>query len=58
MLGLPVLPVALNAGKVWPRGLIKHAGVVDWDLRPILPPKLDRSEIEAAVHQAINALEA
>lgn len=59
MLGLPVLPVALNAGKIWPRGsLIKQAGVVDWDLRPILPPKQDRAEIEAAVHQAINALEA
>lgn len=58
MLGLPVLPVALNSGRFWPRrSMVKHAGIVDWHLAEVLPPKLERSVIEDAVHRAINALE-
>ena len=55
---LAVLPVALNSGRIWPRqSLIKRAGVVDWQLAEALPPKMERTAIEAAVHHTINGLE-
>jgi 1-acyl-sn-glycerol-3-phosphate acyltransferase len=55
--GLPVVPVAMDAGLVWPRGLVKRPGVVTWRIGETIPPGLPRSEIEARVHQAINDLE-
>ena len=56
ILGLPVIPVALDSGKVWPRGFVKHAGVVTMKVGEPIPPGLSREEIEARVHAAINVL--
>ena len=57
MLGLPVVPVALDSGRVWGRGLIKRPGVIRVLVGEPIPPGLKRDEIEARVHAAINALE-
>lgn len=56
ILGLPVIPVALNSGKVWPHRFVKQAGVVTVKVGEPIPPGLPRDEIEARVHAAINAL--
>lgn len=56
ILGLPVIPVALDSGKVWPRGFVKHTGVVTVKVGEPIPPGLSREEIEARVHAAINVL--
>jgi 1-acyl-sn-glycerol-3-phosphate acyltransferase len=50
------VPVALDSGKVWPRGLIKYQGVVTLKVGEIIPPGLPREEAEKRVHAAINAL--
>lgn len=55
--GLPVVPVAVDAGRVWPKGLIKRPGIVTWRVGEKIPAGLKRPEIEARVHDAINALE-
>ncbi len=56
MLGLPLVPVALDSGKVWPRGFLKRPGVVTMRVGETIPAGLKRDEIEARVHAAINAL--
>jgi 1-acyl-sn-glycerol-3-phosphate acyltransferase len=56
-LGLPVVPVAVNSGTLWGRGLVKRGGTVTFRIGEIIPPGLRRDEIEAKVHAAINALE-
>lgn len=56
ILGLPVVPVALDSGKVWPRGFVKYPGIVTLKVGDEIPPGLSREEIEARVHAAINAL--
>jgi 1-acyl-sn-glycerol-3-phosphate acyltransferase len=57
-LNLPVVPVALDSGKVWPRrGFTKRPGVVTMRFGEPIPPGLPRKEAEARVHAAINALE-
>jgi 1-acyl-sn-glycerol-3-phosphate acyltransferase len=56
ILGLPVVPVALDSGRLWPRSLIKRAGIVTMKVGDPIPPGLPREEIEARVHAAINAL--
>lgn len=58
MLKLPVVPIAIDSGRLWPRGLIKSPGIVRLKVAPPLPPGLPRHEIEARVHAAINALQA
>lgn len=58
-LKLPVVPLALDSGRLWPRrSFIKRPGVVTFRFGETIPPGLKREEIEAAVHKAINALEA
>ncbi len=58
-LKLPVTPVALDSGRLWPRHrFVKRAGIVTFRFGAPLPPGLPRGEIEAAVHEAINILEA
>ncbi|HEY0312545.1 MAG TPA: lysophospholipid acyltransferase family protein [Allosphingosinicella sp.] len=55
---LPVVPVALDSGRLWPRhGFTKRSGVVTMRFGAPIPPGLPRREIEARVHAAINALE-
>lgn len=56
-LKLPVVPVALDSGKVWPRTGRKRPGVVTFRFGAPVAPGLKRDEVEAAVHRAINALE-
>jgi 1-acyl-sn-glycerol-3-phosphate acyltransferase len=56
-LGLPVVPVAVDSGRLWGRGLNKKSGTVTFLIGEVIPPGLDRAEIEARVHAAINALE-
>ncbi|MFL6724284.1 MAG: lysophospholipid acyltransferase family protein [Sphingomicrobium sp.] len=56
VLGLPVVPIAHDSGKIWPRGLVKHSGTIHFKVGEIIPPGLKRDEVEARVHAAINAL--
>jgi 1-acyl-sn-glycerol-3-phosphate acyltransferase len=56
-LGLPVVPVAVDSGVVWGRGLIHRPGVITLKVGETIPPGLKRDEIEQRVHAAINALE-
>ena len=57
-LGLPVVPVALDSGKIWPRrSFVKRPGIVTMRFGEPIPPGLPRKEAEARVHAAINALE-
>ncbi len=54
---LPVVPIALNSGTVYPRrGFVKYAGVVTYKIGDFIPAGLGREEIEARVHTAINVL--
>ena len=54
LLKLPVVPAALDAGRIWPRGFVKHAGVITIRFFDAIPPGLPRDVIEARVHAAIN----
>jgi 1-acyl-sn-glycerol-3-phosphate acyltransferase len=57
-LGIPVVPVALDSGRLWPRrSFVKRPGVVTILVGEPIPPGLPRKEAEARVHAAINALE-
>jgi 1-acyl-sn-glycerol-3-phosphate acyltransferase len=56
-LGLPVVPVAVDSGRLWGRGFIKRPGIVTFKVGETIPAGLPRREIEARVHAAINALE-
>jgi 1-acyl-sn-glycerol-3-phosphate acyltransferase len=57
-LGVPVVPIAIDSGRIWPRrSFAKRPGVVRWHVGEIIPPGLPRDEIEARVHHAINAFE-
>ncbi len=57
VLGLPVVPIAVDSGRLWTRGLLKHPGAVTFRVGATIEPGLKREEIEARVHAAINALE-
>ena len=57
MLKLPVVPVALDSGRVWPRRGLKRPGVVTIRFGTLVPPGLARKQAEALVHTAINTLE-
>jgi 1-acyl-sn-glycerol-3-phosphate acyltransferase len=56
-LGLPVVPVAIDSGRLWGRGLVHRSGTVTLKVGETVPPGLERNEVEARVHAAINALE-
>lgn len=57
-LDLPVVPLALDSGRVWPRhNFVKHAGTITLRFGDPIPAGLSRKEIEERVHAAINALE-
>jgi 1-acyl-sn-glycerol-3-phosphate acyltransferase len=55
-LGLPVVPVAMNSGRLWGRGLVHRSGVVTFKVGETIPAGLKRDEVETRVHTAINAL--
>jgi 1-acyl-sn-glycerol-3-phosphate acyltransferase len=56
-LGLPVVPVAVDSGRLWGRGFIKRPGIVTFKVGETIPAGLPRREIEARVHAAINELD-
>ena len=56
-LGLPVVPVAVDSGHLWGRGLIKRPGTITFKVGSVIPAGLGRAEVEARVHEAINALD-
>jgi 1-acyl-sn-glycerol-3-phosphate acyltransferase len=57
-LDLPVVPLALDSGKVWPRrSFVKRPGIVTFRFGETIPAGLPRRDAEARVHAAINALE-
>jgi 1-acyl-sn-glycerol-3-phosphate acyltransferase len=56
-LGLPVVPVAVDSGRLWGRGVLHRSGTVTLRVGATIPPGLPRKEIEERVHEAINALE-
>jgi 1-acyl-sn-glycerol-3-phosphate acyltransferase len=57
-LGLPVVPLALDSGRVWPRRSFgKRPGIITFRFGEPVAPGLPRSEAEALVHAGINALE-
>ena len=55
LLGLPVVPIAVNSGPIYHR-LIKRPGTITYKVGETIPAGLKRAEIEARVHTAINAL--
>lgn len=56
-LGLPVVPVAIDSGRLYPRGtLLRRPGTITFRFGDTIPPGLKRDEIEARVHAGINAL--
>lgn len=55
LLGLPVVPVAVNSGPLYHR-LWKRPGVITMQFGEVIEPGLPREEIEARVHAGINAL--
>ncbi len=54
-LKLPVVPVALDSGKVWSRTSLRQPGTVTLAFQPEVPTGLPREDFEARVHAAINA---
>lgn len=56
LLGLPVVPVAVNSGPLY-RGFFKRPGQITYRFGETIPPGLDRKEIEARVREAINTLQ-
>lgn len=56
-LGLPVIPVAVDSGRLWGRGFIHRSGIVTLKIGEVIPAGLTRGKIEALVHAQINALE-
>ena len=56
-LGLAVVPVAVDSGRLWGRSLVHCPGTVTFKVGNTIPPGLKRDEIERRVHAAINALE-
>jgi 1-acyl-sn-glycerol-3-phosphate acyltransferase len=56
-LALPVVPVAVDSGRLWGRGFVHRSGIVTLKTGETIPAGLKRDEVEARVHAAINALE-
>lgn len=52
---LPVVPVAIDSGRLWARGLAKRSGVITFAFQPEIPAGLPRDELESRVFAAINA---
>ena len=57
MLGVPVVPVAVDSGKLMPLNSRSwKGGVITYHVGAEIPTGLPRAEVEARVHKAINAL--
>ena len=58
LLQVEVVPIALDAGRLWPRqSFVKRAGTVTFRFGEPVPAGLPRREAERRVHDAINVLE-
>lgn len=55
-IGLPVVPVAHDVGRLWHKGFIKKSGTVRFKVGETIPAGLKRDEVEDRVHAAINVL--
>ena len=53
--GLPVVPIAVDSGKLWTRGLLKKRGTIAFRIGEVIPAGLKRDEIETRVLAEINA---
>lgn len=59
MLKLPVVPLALDSGQLWPRrSFVKHPGTITFAFGEEIPAGLARAEAEARIHEAINRVPA
>ncbi len=57
MLALPIVPVAVDSGRTWGwKSFWKRSGTVTFRVGAAIPLGLDRDEVEARVHAAINVL--
>ncbi|WP_422345182.1 lysophospholipid acyltransferase family protein [Parasphingorhabdus sp.] len=57
LMGLPLVPVALDSGIVSPRDtFVQKSGVITYAVQPEIEPGLDRDDIRDRVHAAINVL--
>jgi 1-acyl-sn-glycerol-3-phosphate acyltransferase len=53
-LDIPVVPVALDSGRLWRRnGFLKHSGTITVSVLPEIPPGLDRKAFMAQLETAI-----
>ena len=57
-LKMPLVPVAIDSGHVWPKHGPKTPGIIRFAFQPGIAPGLNRREVEPLVHAAINVLEA
>ncbi len=56
-LGVPIIPVAVDSGRLWQRRrFIKRPGVVRMRVGAPIPPGLPREDVEDRVRRAINVL--
>ncbi len=55
LLGLPVVPIAVDSGRLYHRA-VKRPGRITYKVGEAIPAGLPREEVEAKVHAAINAL--
>src|SRR6059058_5150936 len=56
-LGLPVVPIAVDSGRLWGRGFVHRSGTITFKVGSVIPAGLSRKDVEARVHAAINVLE-
>lgn len=56
LLAMPVVPVAVDSGRLFSHGWIRHPGTITYRVGPTIPPHLPRDQAEALAHGAINAL--
>lgn len=55
--GLPIIPIAMNSGKLITKGsFAKRSGTIHFLIGEAIPPGLPRAEMEERVHRAINVL--
>jgi 1-acyl-sn-glycerol-3-phosphate acyltransferase len=54
--GLPLVPIALDTAKVWPKDGRIRSGTVTFRFGAPIPPGLTREQVETRVHGEINAL--
>ena len=56
-LNLPVVPVAVDTGKLWAfKGFLKRPGTITFRVGETIPVGLPREVVESRIHTAINAL--